>query len=75
MENNYRVNGESRQQGAIGIFEQFIDIVNADTSKQAYDITRESQYKQNREHVLIKSIELITDSGYVIVEPRAYLDY
>ena len=75
---NYRVVGDSREVGAIGIFEGFIENVVAEDSHEAYNQVREGQYSNNREHVQIKEIRLIMDchanhSCSIIVEPRAYL--
>ncbi len=73
--NNYKVIGESRQVGAIGIFEPFTINIMAESSKQAYENVRNSQYSNNREHVHIKEIRVITDDNPfgTVVEPRAYL--
>ncbi len=70
---NYRIEGESREVGAIGIMEPFIEIVTAESSHEAYNQAREAQYAANRDHVLVKEIRLLTDGGSVVVEPRAYL--
>lgn len=71
--NNYRVQGESRQVGAIGIFEPFVKNVATESSLEAYNQVREDMYTDNREHVHIKQIELVTADGRTTVEPRAYL--
>ncbi len=71
--NNYRVAGESRMVGAIGIFEPFVENTVAESSHEAYIKVRKSLYAHNREHVMIKGIELVTDNGHTLVEPRAYL--
>ena len=70
---NYRVTGESREVGAIGIFETFIENVATESSQDAYNEVRESMYANHRDHVLIKEIRLVTDCCSVVVEPRAYL--
>lgn len=54
----YRVKGTSRQVGAIGEHEPFTIYVNADYAKQAYETARDQLYSSNREHVLVKSIEI-----------------
>ena len=69
----YKVNGESREVGAIGIFEPFIENIAAESSREAYLTIRANLYARNREHVLIKDISLITDDNYIKIEPRAYL--
>ena len=69
----YRIEGESREVGAIGIMEPFVKIVATESSQEAYNQARESQYAANRDHILIKQIRLLTDDGSMIVEPRAYL--
>lgn len=71
--NNYKVIGESRQVGSIGIFESFIENVVAGCSKWAYDDVRNRLYNSNREHVHIKEIKLVTDDGELTIEPRAYI--
>lgn len=73
MENNYRITGESRMVGAIGIFEPFTEIVNANTSREAYLDTAAKLYANGREHVHIKQVELLGDNGHTMVEPKAYL--
>ncbi len=73
--NNYKVIGESRQVGAIGIFEPFSINIMAGCAKWAYDDVRNSLYANNREHVHIKEIRVITDDNPngTVVEPSAYL--
>ena len=71
--NNYRVTGEDREVGAIGIFEPFIENVVAESSLKAYEDARGQRYDNNREHVQIREIRLITDNYTVVIEPRAYL--
>lgn len=74
--NNYRITGESRQVGAIGVCEPFTENVVADTAKEAYSNVRACKYANNREHVSIKVVEVYDGNGYrTLVEPRAYLDY
>ena len=73
MKNNYRISGESREVGAIGIFEPFSEIINAESSRDAYLNAAAKLYSNNREHVHIKKVELLGDNGHVLVEPRAYL--
>lgn len=72
-ENNYRIEGESRQVGAIGIFESFTEIVNAETSREAYLKAASKLYANSREHVHVRRVELLGDNGHILVEPRAYL--
>ncbi len=69
----YRIEGESREVGAIGILVPFVQIVAAESSQEAYNEARGFQYAANRDHVLIKQILLLTDDGSTVVEPRAYL--
>ncbi len=71
--NNYRVEGESREVGAIGICEKFIENVVTESSHEAYNQVIASQYSKNREHVYIKEIQLMGEYGGTIVEPRAYI--
>jgi hypothetical protein len=73
--NNYKVIGESREVGAIGVFEPFTINIVAGCSKYAYDDVHNRLYSNNREHVHIKEIRLITDDNQQgsIVEPMAYL--
>jgi len=73
--NNYKVIGESREVGAIGIFEPFTINIVSDCAKSAYNNVRNNLYSNNREHVHIKQIRLIMDDNQrgSIVEPMAYL--
>jgi hypothetical protein len=72
--NTYKVIGESREVGAIGIFEPFIDFIDVETSKQAYNQVREKLYAHNREHVHIKQIYLKAEPmGWLSVNPTQYL--
>ena len=71
--NNYRVEGESREVGAIGITEPFVENVVTESSLEAYNQVRVYMYAHNRNHVLIKAIRLITDESCTVIEPRAYL--
>jgi hypothetical protein len=70
---NFRVVGESREVGAIGIFEPFRVIVTTESSHEAYDKVRDQLYASNRDHVLVKAVYRLTDDGEELVEPRAYL--
>ena len=73
--NNYRIEGESRQVGAIGIFEPFVENVARESSYEAYNDVRAKLYSNNREHVHIKAVYLLGDGEYErqLIEPRAYL--
>ena len=73
--NNYKVIGESREAGAIGIFEPFTEFIDADSSKQAYENVRNRLYSNNREHVHIKEVRILTDDNQygTIIEPISYL--
>jgi ribosomal protein L20A (L18A) len=70
----YKIIGESREVGAIGIFEPFTENILAESSKDAYEQARNNQYRNNREHIHIKEIRLIREGrGEIIVEPGNYL--
>lgn len=71
--NLYKVTCEYRQVGAIGAFQQKDFTQYAETSKQAYEQTREQLYHDNFEHVLVKKIEMEFNGMWVPVESRAYL--
>jgi hypothetical protein len=71
--NTYKVTGTSRQVGAIGIMEPFTVNVVTESSKAAYDAVRAQLYANNRDHVQVMGIYLITDYGLTQVEPEAYL--
>lgn len=72
--NNYKVIGESREVGAIGIFEPFTKNIVADSAKQAYENVRNELYSDNREHVHIKQVRLLVDDSYgIVIEPSSYL--
>ncbi len=72
--NNYRIEGESRQVGAIGIFEPFIENIASNSSREAYLDVAAKLYSNNREHVHIKAVYYLDDSehGRLLIEPRAY---
>jgi hypothetical protein len=75
--NNYKVIGESRQVGAIGVCEPFTEFVTTNSSREAYSQVREQYYANSREHVHIKEIQVSTGDGeydWFTVESRAYLD-
>ena len=71
--NNYRVYFQSRQIGAIGIFEKSSCLQFCRSSREAYNKTREELYK-TREHVLIMKIEVDPDGSgtFETVDPQAY---
>lgn len=70
----YRVIGESRQIGAIGIFEPFSVLVGATSSAEAYGKATADLYNRDRDHVHVKQIRKILDDGQeVTIEPAAYL--
>jgi len=72
--NIYKVIGESREVGAIGIFEPFNINIVADSAKDAYEEVRSQLYASNREHVYIKEISLKTGiNKYSIIDPANYL--
>jgi len=70
----FRIKGTSRQIGAIGIFEDFSILIDAESSKAAYEQCR-AKLEETREHVLVKQITADwSDTGeYTHVEPAAYL--
>jgi hypothetical protein len=75
MTTNFQVIGQKRQVGAIGLPEEFSEIITAESSKQAYNLVREKIYAQNYEHVLIREIKADWNNtdDYTHVESSAYL--
>ena len=72
--NTYKISGESRQVGAIGIFEPFTMTLHAHNKDEAREAARSIQYNRNREHVHIKAIIRIPKyiNEYVIQENWGY---
>lgn len=53
----YRVRGESREVGAIGLHAPFSIYVNAESRTDAYKQAQARMYAANREHVHIREID------------------
>jgi hypothetical protein len=72
--NTYKLSGESRQVGAIGIFEPFEVTLHAKNKDAARELTRSIMYNNNQEHVHIKAISRIPKyiNEYVIQENWGY---
>lgn len=52
----YKITGKNRKVNAIGIFQDFTEIVTAEDENSAREIARKNRYNNNYEHVTIISV-------------------